>query len=457
METSRTATPSEKRPRAVLSNETYQSKLTTAEEAVKLVQSGDGVYLHSNAGIPRTLVNAMVARADSLRDVRIYQLITLGDAPHAAPECAESFRVHSMFVGHNVRQAVADARADYTPVFFSELPALFRNGRLKVDVCMVQVSPPDENGDMSFGLALDCTPAAMENARAIIAEVNKQTPRTTGSHRLNVRDVTCLVEADYPLPELGPEEPGEVELAIGRHVAELVEDGATIQLGIGGIPNGVLRALSSKRDLGVHSEMVSDGIVHLVETGVITNSQKTLLPGKIAVSFMFGSHRLYNFVDGNPLFEFHPTEYINDPFIIAQNYKMTAINAALQVDLTGQVCADSLGPRMYSGCGGQVDFVRGSKRSHGGKAIIALPSTAKNGTVSRIVPMLTPGAGVVTTRADVQYVVTEFGAVNLQGMNLKDRVQALLGIAHPDFRAKLEKDAYETYEWSLGKTPRFVR
>ncbi len=425
----------------------YREKLTSATEAVKLVRSGDGVYLHSNAGVPRTLVNAMVARAAELRDVSIYKLITLGDAPYAEAKYAESFQVHALFIGPNVRKAVAAGHADYTPVFFSDLPSLFRSGRLKVDVCMVQVSPPDEQGNMSFGLALDCTPSALTNARVVIAEINKQTPRTFGSHSINIRDVTCLVEADYPLPERAPELPGAVELSIGRHVADLVEDGATIQMGIGSIPNGVLRGLASKRDLGVHSEMVSDGIIDLIESGVITNSCKTVLPGKIAVTFMFGTHKLYKFVDNNPLFEFHPTEYINDPFVISCNYKMTSINAALQIDLTGQVCADSLGSQMYSGCGGQVDFVRGARRAEGGKAIIALPSTAKKGTVSRIVPTITAGGGIVTSRADVQYVCTEFGVVNLHGLNLKDRVRALIEIAHPSFQADLEKQAFEQFEW----------
>jgi 4-hydroxybutyrate CoA-transferase len=435
----------------------YRSKLKSAAEAAELIRSGDGVYLHSNAGVPRTLVDAMVARAPHLRDVKIYQLITLGAAPYADLQYAESFYVHSLFIGPNVRKAVADARADYTPVYFSELPALFRSGKLPVDVCLLQCSPPDSEGNMSFGLALDCTPSALTHARTVIVEVNRQTPCTTGSHQLNVRDVHCLVEADYPLPERIEPKPGEVELAIGRHVAALVDDGATIQMGIGAIPNGVMEALKDKRDLGVHSELVSDGILDLIESGVINNSRKTVLPGKIVVSFMFGSHHLYKFVDGNPMFEFHPTDFVNDPYVIAQNYKMTSINSALQIDLTGQVCADSIGSNMYSGFGGQVDFIRGAKRSPGGKAIIALPSTAKSGKVSRIAPMITTGGGVVTNRADVQYVVTEYGAVDLHGMNMKDRVKALISIAHPSFRAELESEAKEKLGWMVGKTPDCVR
>lgn len=424
----------------------YKSKLRTATEAVLQIRSGDGVYLHSNASVPRTLIDAMTARRGELKDVRIYQLITLGAAPYAEPECAGSFYVHSLFVGPNVRKAVNEGRADYTPVFFSELPQLFREGRLKVDVCLLQVCQPDENGDMSYGLALDCTPAAQKNARIIIAEVNKQMPKTFGSHKINVRDIDILVEADYPPPERVSGEPGAVELEIGRQVATLVEDGATIQLGIGDIPNGVLKALKHKRSLGVHSEMVSDGIVELVENGVITNEYKTVVPGKIAISFMFGSKRLYEFVDNNPVFEFHTSDFINDPMIISQNHKMTSINSALQVDLTGQVCADSIGTSLYSGCGGQVDFIRGASRAVDGKAIIALPSTAKNGSISRICSVLAPGAGVVTSRFDVHYVVTEYGVADLHGTNMKERVGKLIAIAHPKFRAQLEEEAHR-FKW----------
>jgi 4-hydroxybutyrate CoA-transferase len=430
-------------------NGAYQAKLTTAPEAVKRINSGDSVYLHSNAAVPRALVEAMVRRAAELRDVQIYKLITFGKAPYAESECAGSFYVHSLFVGPNVRQSVNEGRADYTPVFFSDLPRLFRQRKLPVDVLLVQVTPPDGEGNMSYGLSLDCTIAARTHARVIIAEVNRQAPKTFSTHKINIAEVDCIVESDYALPEVPSEEPGAVELAIGENVASLVEDGATIQLGIGGIPNAVLRALSKKRDLGVHSEMVSDGIVDLVESGVINNSKKTIAPGKIAVSFMFGSKRLYDYVDGNPLFEFFPTDFINDPFVIAQNYKMTSINAALQVDLTGQVCADSLGTYQYSGCGGQVDFVRGASRCEDGKAIIALESTAAGGTVSRICPMLIPGSGVITSRADVHYVVTEYGIADLHGMDMKRRVRALIEIAHPNFRASLEEEC-QRFQW-LGQ------
>lgn len=435
----------------------YRGKLQTAVEAASLIRSGDGIWLHSNAGVPRVLIDAMVARAAELRAVRIYQIITLGAAPYAAPQFAESFQIQSLFIGPNTRQAVAEARADYTPIFFSEISSLFRSGKLRVDVCLLQCSPPDDEGNMSLGLAMDFTPAALTNARTIIVEVNKQTPRTFGSHCINVRDVHAVVEADYAPPERIEEAPGEIELEIGRHVARLVEDGATIQMGIGAIPNGVLQALGDKRDLGVHSEMVSDGVIDLIDRGVINGSKKTVLPGKVAVAFIFGSKRLYEFVHNNPTIEFHPTDFINDPYVISQNYKMTSINSALQVDLTGQVCADSIGPNLYSGFGGQVDFVRGARRSKGGKAIIALPSTAKNGKVSRITPMLLSGSGVVTTRADVQWVVTEYGAVDLHGMNIRDRVTSLISIAHPSFRAELEDRAHESFSWSVGKTRDCVR
>lgn len=427
-------------------NAEYKRKLTTAAEAVKQIRSGDGVYLHSNAGVPRTLVEAMVARAPELRDVCIYKLITFGPAPYAEVSCSDSFYVHSLFVGPNVREAVNEGRADYTPVFFSDLPRLFESRKLPVDVVLLQLSPPDADGNMSFGPSLDCTPPARKHARVVIAEVNKRTPVTTSTHRINVSEVDYIVEADYALPEVIPHEPNAVELAIGENVASLVEDGATIQLGIGAIPNAVLRALVGKRDLGVHSEMVSDGIIDLIQSGVVNNSRKTVVPGKVAVSFMFGSQRLYDFVHHNELIEFFPTSYINDPFVIAQNYKMTSINAALQIDLTGQVCADSLGTVMYSGCGGQVDFVRGSSRSEGGKSIIAIESTAKNDTVSRICPTLLAGSGVVTSRADVHYVVTEYGIADLHGMNMKDRVKALISIAHPKFRAWLEEEA-QKFSW----------
>ncbi|MBY0549899.1 MAG: hypothetical protein K2W95_21680 [Candidatus Obscuribacterales bacterium] len=425
----------------------YKAKTKSAEQAVKLISSGDCVYIHSNAAAPQALIHAMTARAPELRGVEIYQLITLGPAPYANQECESSFRVHALFVGPNVRQAVNDGRADYTPVFFSDLPALFSSRVLKVDVCLFSASPPDEDGFMSLGASLDCSLAAKQHSRVTLVEVNSQMPHTYGLNRIHVNEVDAIVESNSALPLLHTEEPGTVEFEIGRHVASLVEDGATIQTGIGGIPNAVLQCLKDKRDLGVHTEMFSDGIVELVQAGVITNARKTLVPGKIAVSFAMGSKKLYDFLDRNEGVEFHPTDWINNPHIISQNYKMTAINAAIQIDLTGQVCADSIGTYMYSGCGGQVDFVRGASHSAGGKAIIAMESTAKNGTISRIVPVLNSGAGVVTSRADMHYVVTEYGIVNLHGLNMKQRFAALINIAHPDFRCDLEEQGWNLHRW----------
>lgn len=433
------------------SSDTYKDKLCSPQDAVQFIRSADGVYIHSNAAAPQTLIEAMTARKGELQGVKIYQLITLGPAPYAEPDCQGSFYVHAMFIGPNVRQAVNDGRADYTPVFFSELPSLFASRTIAVDVCLLSASAPDADGWMTLGASLDCTLAARQGARCVLVEVNKQMPKTFGDNRIHLSEVTALIESDRPLPVLHNETPGDIELAIGRNVASLVDDGATLQLGIGGIPNATLQMLHGKRDLGIHTEMFSDGVVELVNAGVITNRKKTVAPGKLAVSFAMGSQKLYDFIHNNDQVEFRTSDWINDPTVIAQNYKMTAINSAIQIDLTGQVCADSIGTYMYSGCGGQVDFVRGASRSPGGKAIIALESTAKNGQISRIVPALNPGAGVVTSRADVHYVVTEYGIAYLHGKNMKDRVKALIEIAHPKFRADLEAGCLD-YGWLAHKS-----
>ncbi|HEY9785737.1 MAG TPA: acetyl-CoA hydrolase/transferase C-terminal domain-containing protein [Candidatus Obscuribacterales bacterium] len=418
----------------------YKRKLTTAEEAVAVVKSNDSVYIHSNAAAPAVLIDALVGCAGSLRNVQIYHLLTLGSAEYALPEYKDSFRTNALFIGPNVREAVNEGRADYTPVFLGEIPSLFLDGTLPINVCLIQVSPPDAHGYCSLGVSVDLTIAARKCAKVVIAEVNEQMPRTLGRSFVHLSRIDYLVESNRPLPELIMEEPDEVENAIGKHVASLVEDGATLQMGIGAIPNAVLRALGDKRNLGIHTEMFSDGILPLVEAGVINNDAKTVLPGKIAASFVMGSRRLYDFVNNNPLVEFQPSDFINDPVIISQNYKMTSINSAIEVDITGQVCADSIGHNLYSGFGGQVDFVRGATRSKGGKAIIALPSTAKNGTVSRITTFLAEGSGVVTSRADVHYIVTEYGIAYLHGKNVRQRAKALIDIAHPAFRERLEKD-----------------
>lgn len=388
----------------------------------------------------------MTERRNELRDVKIYKIITLGPAPYAEPECEGSFYVHCMFIGPNVRRAVNEGRADYTPVFFSELTALFHSGAIPIDVCLLSVSPPDDDGNMTLGVSVDSTWGALKNCRNVIAQVNPRMPRTCGNTKIHIDQIDYLVETDAPLPVLHNEAPDEVSLKIGRNVASLVEDGATLQMGIGVIPNAVVECLGDKRDLGVHTEMFSDAVVSLVEKGVITNKSKTVAPGKTAVSFAMGSTKLYEFLDRNEDVEFHGSDWINNPQIIAQNGRMTAINSALQIDLTGQVCADSLGTEMYSGCGGQVDFVRGASHAPGGKAIIALESTARQGKISRIVPVLASGAGVVTSRADIHYVVTEYGIAYLHGKNMKDRVKALIEIAHPDFRAELEREAHQ-FKW----------
>jgi acetyl-CoA hydrolase len=426
--------------------EEYKRKLTTAEDALKSIKSGDSVYIQSNAAAPQRLIEALLARAPKLEEVQIIHLLTLGHAEYARPEYAGSFKVKALFIGANVRDAVNEGRAEYIPIFLGEVPFLLESGELPVDVCLIQVSPPDAHGYCSYGVSVDCTIAARKKAKVVIAEVNKQMPRTHGRSFVHVSRLDHIVESDCPLPELLVDEPTRVEQDLGRFVAELVEDEATIQLGIGAIPNAVLRSLEGKKRLGVHSEMVSDGIVDLIEDGVITNECKTILPGKSAVSFLIGSKRLYNFVDNNPSIELQTSDFINDPYIISRNHKMTAINSALQVDVTGQVAADSIGAYLYSGFGGQLDFIRGAARSRNGKAIIALPSTAKEGTVSRITACLPKGAGVVTTRGDVHYVVTEYGIAQLFGRTLRERVNALISIAHPKFREELEREAHN-FPW----------
>ncbi len=421
----------------------YQSKITTAEEAIQSISDGDDIFLTGNCSVPQKLLGALVdrARADDVRGVTIHQILTIGDADYVAPEMAGKIRVNTMFISANVRGAVHEGRADFTPVFLNEVPKLFKQRIIPLDVALVHLSPPDEHGFCSYGVEVGLTKPAAESARIIIAEVNEQMPRTLGNSFIHVSKLTHIVPVNYPIVEMPQGAPGDLEKAIGSHVAEMIPDGATLQLGIGSIPDGVLYFLRDKRDLGVHTEMFSDGLVDLVEMGVVTNERKTLHPGKIIAGFILGTQRLYDFVDDNAMVEFHPQDYVNDPFVIAQNDNMIAINSAIEVDLTGQVCADSIGPKLYSGVGGQVDFVRGATRSKGGKPIIALPSTAKGGAVSRITPMLKQGAGVVTTRNDVHYVVTEFGVADLYGKTIRQRVEALIGIAHPDFRADLRTQA----------------
>jgi len=364
-------------------------------------------------------------------------MLTLGSADYTQPEYEGHFRHNGLFLGENVRAAIAEGRADYTPIFLHEIEELFCSGAMPLDVAFIQVSPPDEHGYVSLGVGIDCTLTAARCARYVIAEVNQQMPRTLGDTFLHISKISAIVETSHPLPELQSHPFSPLQRRIAENVASLVPNGATLQIGIGGIPDAVLACLRDRKDLGIHSEMCTDGMIPLIEAGVITGERKTIHRGKVVAGFVLGTKKLFQFVHENPIFEFHPTAYTNDPFVISQNEKMVAINSAIQVDLTGQVCADSIGTRPYSGFGGQVDFIRGAARSKGGKPIIALPSTCKDGKLSRIAPVLDPGAGVVTSRADVHYVVTEHGIAYLHGKTLRQRAEALISIADPKFRDEL--------------------
>jgi acyl-CoA hydrolase len=413
------------------------TRTVTAEEAVAHVRSGDRVFVQGAAATPQVLLRALVARAPELSDVEIVHMHANGPAPHVAPDMAGHFRHRALFIGANTREAVNEGRADFVPVFLSDIPGLFTTGVLPLDVALIHVSPPDQHGFCSLGTSVDCTRAAVESARLVIAQVNPRMPRTLGDSFVNLDRISLLVEVDEPLLVHASEPISEVERQIGANVADLVEDGATLQLGIGGIPNAALAAMHHKKDLGVHTEMFSDGLLELVRAGVVTGAAKSLHVGKIVTTFLMGSQRLYEWVDDNPMIDMYPVDYTNDTSIIRRNTLMTAINSALEVDLTGQVCADSIGTRLFSGVGGQMDFMRGAALSPGGKAIIALPSTARGGTLTRIVPTLVPGAGVTTTRAHVQYIVTEYGVAFLHGKSVRERAAALINIAHPNFRDEL--------------------
>ncbi len=419
----------------------YRDKVVSAQDAAQIIKSNQRVYLGGGAGVPQRLLDALVARAPELRDVEIVHVLAFGNAPHLAPELKDSFRHRALFIGENARAAVQSGRADFVPIFLSEIPRLFRDGSLPLDVALIQVSPPDEHGFCSFGCEVGCTKPAAQAAKIVIAEVNRRMPRVLGDSFIHLSKLNYVVEVDYVLPEAPQAGSTEAHRQIGKWIAEMIPDGATLQLGIGSIPDAVLAQVGDKHDLGVHTELFSDGVIDLVERGVITNDKKTLHPGKIIAGFLFGSQRLYDFAQDNAMIELHPSDYVNDPFVIAQNDNMIAINSAIQVDLSGQVCADSIGPAIYSGVGGQVDFVRGAARSRGGKPIIALPAAAKDGQVSRIVTQLKPGAGVVTSRGDVHYVVTEYGVAALYGKSIRERVQAMIQIAAPQFREELERYA----------------
>jgi len=426
----------------------YQSRTITAEEAVRYIKSHQRIFLSGNCSVPQEVLSALVDFAPQLEDVEICHALTVGPADYVAPDMEGHLRVNTMFISNNIRKAVHEGRADFTPILLSEFTLLFKNKVLPLDIALIHVSPPDEHGFCSFGIEVGLTKSPAESANIIIAEVNQQMPRTLGDSFIHVSRLNYLVPVDYPLPETIMSEggPDPVIDQIAAYIAELIPDGATMQMGIGAIPNAVLKYLFEKKDLGVHTELFSDGVIDLVESGILTNARKTLHVGKIVAGFIIGSRRLYKWVDDNPIIELHPTEYINDPFVVAQNERMVAINSAIEVDLTGQVCADSIGPKLYSGVGGQLDFVYGASRSKNGVPIIALPSTAimRDGKIiSRIVSMLKLGAGVVTTRNHVRYVVTEYGIADLYGKTIRQRALALINIAHPDFREQLLNQAMD--------------
>jgi acyl-CoA hydrolase len=416
-------------------------KAISAEDAVKIIKSNDKVYLQAAAAVPQVLINAMTARHEELRNVQICQLHTEGEAPYANPELKDSFHVNSFFIGKNVRHTLKAGNGSYTPVFLSELPLLFKRNIVDLQVALIHVSVPDKHGYCSLGVSVEATLAAIDNADYVIAQVNKQMPRTHGAGIIHISEINAFVECDEPLPVHAMSEPSEIERKIGNHVAGLIEDRSTLQMGIGNIPNAVLSRLTNHKDLGLHTEMFSDGVIDLILNDVINGNYKSINRGRALATFLMGSKRLYEYVDDNPFIEMRASDYVNDVSVIKQNPRMVAINSAIEVDLTGQVCADSIGAKMYSGVGGQMDFIRAASLSEGGKAIIALPSVTSKG-ISRIVPSLKPGAGVVTTRSHVHYVVTEYGVANLYGKTIKQRVKALTEIAHPDFRESIERDYF---------------
>ena len=414
----------------------------TPEEAVKAIKSNDRVYIQAAAAAPQALIKAMSDRYEDLRNVEICQLHTEGEAPYANPDLRDSFHVNSFFIGKNVRHTLKAGNGSYTPVFLSELPLLFKRRIIDLDVALIHVSVPDKHGYCSLGVSVEATLAAIDNAKYVIAQVNRFMPRTHGAGIIHVSEIDAFVESHEPLPIHHVSEPTAIENKIGDYVANLIEDRSTLQMGIGNIPNAVLTRLTNHKDLGLHTEMFSDGVIDLILNDVINGNYKQINRGRALATFLIGSQRLYDYVDDNPFIEMRASNYVNDVAVIRQNPKMVAINSAIEVDVTGQVCADSIGPNMYSGVGGQMDFIRGASLSEGGKAIIALPSVTAKG-ISRIVPTLKPGAGVVTTRAHVHYVVTEYGVANLYGQTIKNRVKMLVEIAHPDHRESIDKAYFD--------------
>lgn len=440
----------EARPMPVSSTgvlKSYKSKLVSADEAVSVIKSGDRIAVHSNCSFPLTLIKALVNRKDELTDVHLIHALSVGELPYLKPGMEKHFIHDSFFMGAEARKAVGDGRANFIPIYLFEFPLLAKRGEIRFNVALVHLSPPDEHGFCSFGVEVGLIKTATEYADVVIAQINPNMPRALGDSFIHINKIDYIVEVDEPIFELAQgeknlsDEMKKIYSDIGSHIAGLIEDRSTLQMGIGVIPDSVLNFLGDKKDLGVHSEMFSDGLINLVERGIVTNRYKGLHPGKIVAGFALGTKRLYDFIDNNPLIEFHPQEYVNDPFIVSQNKKMVAINSAIEVDITGQVCSDSLGPKLFSGFGGQVDFIRGAARSEGGKPIIALPSATKDFSISRIVSQLKPGAGVVTNRADVHYVVTEYGVAYLHGKTIRERVTSLIAIAHPKFRDELTEYA----------------
>lgn len=417
-------------------------KSVTAEEAVKIIKSNDRVYVHAAAATPHELINAMTERHEELKNVEVCHLHTIGEAPYADPKYKDSFHVNSFFIGENVRHTLKAGNGSYTPVFLSELPLLFKRNIIPLDIALIQVSIPDRHGYCSLGVSVEATVAAIANAKHVITLINNQMPRVHGEGIIHISELDTFVEINRPLPELLFPEPTAIENKIGDYIAELIDDKSTLQMGIGNIPNAVLSRLHNHKNLGLHTEMFSDGVIDLILKDVINCNYKGVEPGRVLTTFLAGSKRLYEYVDDNPFIEMRSCDYVNDVSNIKQNPRMVAINSAIQVDLSGQVCADSIGTRMYSGVGGQMDFIRGASLSEGGKAIIAMPSIT-NKDISRIVPFLNAGAGVVTTRAHVQYVVTEYGVANLYGKTIKQRVAELVKIAHPDHRERIEKEYFD--------------
>ena len=424
----------------------YDSVIATPAQAVTRIKPGSRVFIGTGCAQPQQLVKAMCNRSGDLVDTEIVHLLTFGSAPYAEKQLADNFRVNSFFIAENVRNVIQEGYGDYTPIFLSDIPRLMSSGQLPLDVALIQVTPPDERGMCSLGISVDIVKCATQNAAMVIAEVNSKMPRTLGDSFVHIGDLDVLVPVEEPLEEIQLPQPTDVTRKIGEHVASLVEDGSTVELGIGDVPQAVLEFLKNKKELGIHTEMFTDSIIDVIESGTVTGSNKSTDRGKIVASFCLGTKKLYDYIDNNPLFSFRPTEYVNDPFVIAQNENMVAINSAIEVDLTGQVCADSIGPKFYSGVGGQMDFIYGASRSKGGVPIIALPSTVtlRDGKVlSKIVNMLKQGAGVVTSRNHVRYIITEFGMAALYGKTIRERAKALIGIAHPEFRDELTRQAKE--------------